>query len=231
MLNETNIAAVQKVAVMMLNLDLEIDSQFEFVVHHPFFNSLFFTIRENRIPKSVLLTEEENLRKARETLEKQIRENENYMNFSFMINKPYLPVFFKFTEQYLSMKDYCSFLSSMWVLVEFVNTDKNVSPKQFLEYFKKAKRELLMEEDDYKRYQELPDEITIYRGVKPKSSTKALSWTLSKKTAKWFADRFEKNGQVYQAKIKKENVLAYFNSRNEEEIIADFTKLYDIKKL
>ena len=56
----------------------------------------------------------------------------------------------------------------------------------------------------------------------------ALSWTLDKKTAEWFATRFSEHGYVYQAKIHKEDVFAFFNDRNEQEIVLDYRNLRDI---
>jgi hypothetical protein len=46
-----------------------------------------------------------------------------------------------------------------------------------------------------------------------------LSWTLDKNQAKWFANRFEKDGVVLEKRISKKNIVAYFNGRNEEEVI------------
>ena len=50
---------------------------------------------------------------------------------------------------------------------------------------------------------------------------KALSWTLDKDTAEWFAHRFGENGTVYEAQIQKKYIYAFFNSRNESEVIVD----------
>ena len=88
-----------------------------------------------------------------------------------------------------------------------------------------------MEEGDYKRYLSLPDELTVYRGVKPKGEVLALSWTLSKKKAEWFANRFQSDGTVYRAKIPREHVLAYFNCRSEQEVVLNYRKLFNIKKV
>ena len=50
---------------------------------------------------------------------------------------------------------------------------------------------------------------------------KALSWTLDRDTAEWFAHRFGENGTVYEAQIQKKYIYAFFNSRNEPEVIVD----------
>ena len=50
---------------------------------------------------------------------------------------------------------------------------------------------------------------------------KALSWTLSRDTAQWFANRYGKTGTVYEATIDKKHIHALFLGRNESEVIVD----------
>ena len=65
--------------------------------------------------------------------------------------------------------------------------------------------------------------LPSYRGVTPynQKNVKALSWTLDRQTAEWFAHRFGEEGTVYEAQIKKEHIHAYFSGRNESEVIVD----------
>ena len=49
--------------------------------------------------------------------------------------------------------------------------------------------------------------------------------------AEWFANRFgEEDGTVYEAEIEKAHILAYFNRRNESEVIVDPKHLIDIEE-
>ena len=69
----------------------------------------------------------------------------------------------------------------------------------------------------------LPETVTIYRGEGDKSTPveKALSWTLSKEVAFFFACKNSNTGSsIYTAQIKREAILDYLNDRNEEEILA-----------
>ena len=63
--------------------------------------------------------------------------------------------------------------------------------------------------------------ITIYRGECSKSTPKeeALSWTLDRKVAEFFANRFSGGGFVHQASVPIDSVLDYITHRNEEEIL------------
>ena len=88
-----------------------------------------------------------------------------------------------------------------------------------------------MSKDELEAYNKLDDLIDVYRGVKPGAKVKALSWTTDKKVAKWFADRYEKNGKVYKAVIDKKDVLAYFLNRNEYEVVVNYNKLKHIEEV
>ncbi len=76
------------------------------------------------------------------------------------------------------------------------------------------------------------DVVTIYRGVTEKSSeiSTALSWTLSKEVAKFFSTRFDSDGEIYCAKINKEDILVSTNLRKEFEVIVNPEKLMNISE-
>ena len=118
------------------------------------------------------------------------------------------------------------------MLDEYANNNANVTTNELLEWFLSADKNYLMEQSENDFFNSLPDVVTIYRGVTDynKGNKKALSWTLSKKTAKWFATRWNENGYIFEAKINKENIIAYCNKRNEQEIIVDFNKIYELQE-
>ncbi|MBE6152761.1 MAG: hypothetical protein E7166_00845 [Firmicutes bacterium] len=146
-----------------------------------------------------------------------------------MIIKPYRFYFLKIIEDCLSKEDFNYYLKNIWINTEFPNTDKNVSVDESLNLFKNADKNLIMTKSELLKLNTLPDEITIYRGVHKKNNSKALSWTDDYEQALWFAKRFDNNGYVLQATIKKDDIIAYFDERNEKEIIVDFNKIYNLK--
>ena len=87
-----------------------------------------------------------------------------------------------------------------------------------------------MDEEELREFGELDDTVTVYRGVTPHNAKniKALSWTLDRKTAEWFAHRFGEDGTVYEALIDKEHICALFTGRNESEVIVDPRYLREI---
>ena len=108
-------------------------------------------------------------------------------------------------------------------MCESPNNDPNFTQKQMLGLFKKADPQVLMDEDEYKQFQALEDTLVVYRGATSYNANrvKALSWTLDREKAEWFAHRFDEDGAVYEAKIDKAHVYAFFSSRNESEVIVD----------
>lgn len=224
--SKTDINKCKEVAKLFV--DLEPDFSEVFVVNHPIIDSQYVLLNK----ELVNLAEGDNLAKYREYLKDYIDSRvKNYLDFILFIKKPYLLAFLRYTEDYLSIEDFSEYLSESWVLVEYSNNDKNYSKSKLLKAFKRADKNILMNEDELESYNKLDDYITVYRGVKPKSSYKALSWTTNKKIAQWFADRFDKNGAVYKAKINKKYIFAYFSRRNEDEIVLDYTKLEDVRKI
>ena len=71
---------------------------------------------------------------------------------------------------------------------------------------------------------ELPSEIIIYRGIRGSEvNTDSLgySWTLDENVACRFATGDGQCcGHIYKGKIKRDEIVAYFNGRGEKEIVA-----------
>ena len=55
------------------------------------------------------------------------------------------------------------------------------------------------------------------------------SEALNFEKAKWFAERWGKRGTIYSAVIDKKDILAYFDSKSEDEVVVDFNGLQDIR--
>lgn len=76
--------------------------------------------------------------------------------------------------------------------------------------------------------------ITIYRGESEKSTRiqRAISWTLDRNIAVWFAKRFNFSGigYLYTAKAGINKVIAYLTGREEEEILIRYKDIEIINK-
>ena len=76
-----------------------------------------------------------------------------------------------------------------------------------------------MSEEEFTIYENLPEILTVYRGVGVGGVRDGLSWTRDINMAIWFANRFNgkngKTGYVLSAEIHKEDILAYFSKEDE----------------
>lgn len=76
--------------------------------------------------------------------------------------------------------------------------------------------------------------LTIYRGQASGSTdvTKALSWTLRFSTALFFASRYNTDDVVlYKANVRREDVIDFFEGRNEAEVVIFPENIFNIEKL
>ncbi len=229
MRKETDLEAVKRVARTFVYLDVQINERVGFLCNHPYIGQIATVVSENGTLVLKDVRNEKDLEDIRKNIIKTIEAVSSYLQFIHIIRPPYLPAFFKFTQHFLSSYDYSTFLGSMWTIVEFPNVDDNITAPEFVKIFRKADKTLLMDDDEQKQYSALPEEITVYRGIRGRGRLEALSWTLDIDKAEWFAKRWNKGGKVYSAMVKKEDVLAVFTSRNEDEIVVDFQKLSDIR--
>jgi hypothetical protein len=80
-----------------------------------------------------------------------------------------------------------------------------------------------MDESERKVFDNLPDVVTVYRGTNCEEGVKGFSWTLDRAKAKWFAKRFANKDNdclIVHGTVAKTDVVAYFDNRNEKEIVA-----------
>lgn len=78
--------------------------------------------------------------------------------------------------------------------------------------------QLMMNDKEKEVYDNLPEIVRVYRGG---VDDKGLSWSLSREKAEWFANRFDYGYEVFEKEIKKSDILAYLNGRQEQEIICN----------
>lgn len=67
--------------------------------------------------------------------------------------------------------------------------------------------------------------FVVYRGASKLEGTRrrayGMSWTLERKTAEWFANRFTKDGIVHELHVEPRNVFCYAPERGEQEVVID----------
>ena len=225
MLKKSNLDEVKSIATLFLYQDIEETDFSPIVVIHPIFESGIISIMKDGKPEFINITESSNnLLLVQKEWENNIMKQDSVYDVYMIIRKSYRLTFLKFVKDYLSKKDMSELLAHAWVSSENPNQDTNVSLETAVQWFREADKKVLMTKEDYAYYQSLPQTITAYRGVAEGRNPKGLSWTCNRKTAEWFANRFSrgnKGGYVQTVTVDKSCVLAYFNTRNEDELVLD----------
>ncbi len=227
-IQKNNIAAIRNTAIELLEIPIKNENIGEFgFVFHPFFNNTFVVYKEELVD---IFKEKDKFNEYVKALKEHIMSEPDVYRLMLLVNRPYRILFLSLINNYLNEESFANLLKDCYTETEFPNRDVNVSVKKIKDMFEKANKDFLMEESEKDFLKNLDDEITIYRGFFSNEYYKALSWTLDFEKAKFFATRFSDEGSIYQANIKKENIYAYFDCRNEKEVIVDYNKLYNITK-
>ena len=215
---------------------------------HPFLQESVWwekTLKENG--SGVQLTSEKDIEKYSFTnpdiyeewlkeFDRKVDSAKKLVNIYMMYRDPYKLTFMKFNGDFMSKKQFAEYLADAWVTEDNPNMDINVPPSESIEMFKKAEKKWLMTEEDYAYYHNLPDEIEVFRGVSVGRIKHGLSWTDDKEKAEWFRKRFQRKGSksngdenccMLRAVVKKSDVLAYFNTRNEKELVVNVFNIID----
>ena len=229
---ETDLKKLKALARSFLELDIQPTKMSPLVVKHPFTDSGIVGLRkeDGNIAVADLTSDSASLQAWREQCGRLIDEAEKPFELFQMITKPYKLGFLKYAAPFLSEQDTALFLSQAWIITEAPNADPNLSKRELLALFRSVDPQKLMDEEEYGLFRSLDDVVTVYRGVTSYNAqnVKALSWTLNRDTAEWFALRFGEQGTVYEAQIPKEHICAVFLGRNEAEVIVDPKHLWDI---
>ena len=202
-------------------------------VQHPFIEYYIVPFKKDDSDEFSYLDimQEENYLLYRKWFFKQINNINDIFRLYMLVRDPWKLTWLKYTKEFMSSKDFAELLADAWVKEENPNGDVNVPIQTSISWFKKAKKKYLMSEEEYKVWDSLPDKLTVYRGVSPRRVALGLSWTSNKEKAEWFQHRFETNsekGFLQKAYIEKKYVLAYFNSRGEEELVVDVLAIKDL---
>ena len=217
---KTNLDKIKETAKTFLYLPIKLDDNLSPVicVHHPFISSCILFINNEFVN---IIENPEKLQEYNEYIEEEIDDSNLYEVYC-LLRAPYRLVFLKYCKSFLSSKDLAQLFADAWVSTENPNQDVNCSISYLTKMFKKCDKKYLMTEEDYKVYEQLPETITLYRGVAVGRNPDGLSWTKNISTAKWFAHRFDtedNTGYIQMTVAKKKDILAYFNTRNEDEIV------------
>lgn len=148
----------------------------------------------------------------------EYEKKKNYKSYLFLIEKPFRVLFFikliKQNKIKKFSKKYWRILRFLWTRSENIFQHKELWKELLLE---KTNSHYFMSKKDLEFYNSLENEFIVYRGYTHWEN--GYSYSLDKERAIFFANRFGQNGKVKEMLVKKEDVFAYTNSREENEII------------
>jgi hypothetical protein len=154
--------------------------------------------------------------KQKKELVKKALKQKDYDSYIWLHERPFRLNAFTDIKHKLKSKQYWSILSDIWRDSENIWQNKPIWLYLFL--LEIPNREYFMSLEDRAAFNNLPNEIIVYRGY-DENNKSGYSYTLDRKKAEWFARRFDKNGKVLKRKVKKEDIFAYTNQRGENEVI------------
>lgn len=208
----------------LMDLDIGmIDGLSPIRVSHPFIEEgVSFNLKTGEVIN--LIEDEKALKKEKELRLKRMK-NMSPMQIAFCVSKPYRMLYLSLAFPYLTKKERSEIMHEVWISVENINNNVNVSQMETLKMLRNCNKKYLMGQENYKAYENLPDTFVVYRGLQENAQEDGLSWALSKDVAEWFASRFENDGEIIEKIVHKTEVIAYFNDRDEKEIVLDIKKV------
>lgn len=225
MLPLTDMSKVKAVAKLLFEvMPIKMDEMG--LCSHPYTTTVLTGGMKDGKPAFLILTDKDDYNLWKELVFKHIEEAKELSDFYVILNKAYYLTFLKLCKEAncLSIKDFSSFLADAFTTCECPCGDANVSIRELLNYFSIADKNHLMDDDENQVYDSLPEVVTVYRGVSPQNNPKGVSYTISKEKAEWFRDRWKNlDGErfIISANIPKKYVLAFFNRREEDEVIVN----------
>lgn len=178
------------------------------ILQHPLVYSVPHFDRLNFFCNQMLAKKKEKLAKARKT--------KSWTTFVYLHERPWRINAFMEIETRLTDKQYWTILARLWTDSENIHQNQQF----WLDALSSKRPGSFMSADDRRAFAKLPETLTVYRGYVKNQNFDGVSYTLNQERAQWFAARFStKAGAVRKRTVKKSDVFAYTNDRNEEEII------------
>lgn len=251
---KTDLEQVKQIAKVMVYLPIKETELSPVVVKHPYTDTGITMIEAtapgpdqdtSKGPSRIinLLEDQEGQEIWMKALEKEIDSMTDPITIIGRITKSYRGAFLKTVREDLSVEDLSKALRMVWMSVENPGRNPSFTKQSWVSTFRRCEPAFLMEPSELQALNQLPDLIEIYRGIwwegkgnPVDGAIKGLSWTTDKAIAEFFAYRFQgknpaRQGRVYRAYIPKSGVLAYFDGRNEKEVVVDPKQLQDIREI
>jgi hypothetical protein len=149
--------------------------------------------------------------------------DKDWISFLDTFEAPYQLLAFAVVSEQMTDIEYWETLRFVWMSTE--NPFQCLGHCVRLFSSRRAGRDRLMSDQDRATLDGLPEKLTIYRGYSVNfQNKKGISWTLKSEVAHRLGGRrgrymANEQAEIREETVKKEDIVAYMNFRNEEEII------------
>lgn len=184
------------------------------MIHHPLLIEMFY-----HPDHAALLNERYRQKKeaVAEAFEKGL-----WSSYIFLHERPYrIGALLRAVQKGMSEEAHLRLVGDVWVDSENIWQHKS---EWNLIWRSLKNPQAVMSAEEKTRFDHLPDEVTVWRGVRHHTHwLKGLSWTMDKERAVWFAHRLattKNRPVVVKGLVAKSRILSYFDARNESEVVA-----------
>ncbi len=215
-MKQTNLCKIKDIAIQLIYIKPVPMEESNFCIH-PYISSSILMLSDTDEQFNIF-QDIEKYHLWQEEFADEIRQRKNVYSIACLIKTYYKPVFFESIKEYLSEKDFAKILADYWAAYGIIDAPN----EEYLAWFREANKSYLMSKGEQKKFNALPEKVSIYRGVNNPEYKYGFSWTIDKRVALWFANRCEnKESYVYECTVDKRDLLCYFEIRNEKEVIVD----------
>lgn len=176
---------------------------------------------------------EEYLQQLKEFREQQAKSMDEYLSGKKDIDSEMDDILWEYSDGSNRWQFFCKLMKKARVTERGFNIGLKVAwmegvatgSHNVIPFFKKANRQYIMDEEELSYYNNLPDNVILYRGcskyeVEGEDSILGFSWTTERKVAEFFAFRYRLiDTAVYSIEVPKKDIKAIFLERYEFEAI------------
>jgi hypothetical protein len=148
----------------------------------------------------------------------------DWLTFVTVYERPHRLEGFYYIAEECTHEEYWDSLGFVWMDSE--NIWRNIETWQELWNSERPGKASSMNEQEREVLASLPQELAIYRGF-TEGRVEGMSWTLDRDVAVRFVQRFGGTAAVAMARARKDDVHAFFDDRQEREVVIEKYVLVD----
>jgi hypothetical protein len=160
----------------------------------------------------------------------EARQSKDWRRYLFLHERPYRIDAFTHICWQMGSKTYWELLGSIWTDTE--NLWQNQNEWRQCLTAERSCRNHLMKPEERATLKLYPSQFPVYRGYSAPGTLLGLSWTTNPVIAKFFARRLAEPDSlrfVARGTVRRRDVLAYFNGRDEGEMVVLPENVFDIE--